>query len=57
VSNKNTKKHAKEKTAGCGGSTIERPIRQQVSSGGNGSADVRKSALETAQVEILQTVE
>jgi hypothetical protein len=51
ASNKSTKKHAKEKTAGCGGSRIERPIRQQVSSGGNGSADVRKSALETAQVE------
>jgi len=57
VSNKNTKKHAKEKTAGCGGSTIERPSPQQLSSGANASADVRKSALETAQVEILQTAE
>ena len=56
VSTKNTKKHEKEKTAGCGGSTIECPIHQQVSSGGNGNTDVRKSALETVQVEILQTV-
>jgi hypothetical protein len=57
VPNKNTKKHAKEKTAGCGGSTIERPIRQQVSAGGNGNADIRKSALKTAQVEIQEKVE
>ena len=57
VSNKDTKKHARENTAGCGGSTIERPIRQQVSAGGNGNADVRKSALKTAQVEIQEKVE
>jgi hypothetical protein len=39
VSNKNSKEHAKEKTAG-GGSTIERPIRQQVSSASMAAAMV-----------------